>query len=520
MSKKSKVVFVCNECGGESLKWAGQCPVCGAWNSMFEEKVRVDSPAPWAARGRETSRPAALNEIGCGAGAGEPDNPNSGSATMSAGEQGSSNSSAADARRNVSADAPHPPDAPDTPGFGSGSNSGLGKRLSTGIGELDRVLGGGLVPGSLTLISGEPGIGKSTIIMQAAANIARKSPILYVSGEESCEQIKMRADRICPDAGDNFYVLADTDMENITEVAGKIAPEFLIIDSIQTMLSAGIDSVPGSISQVRSCANTLMNIGKSKNIPIFIVAHVTKSGDLAGPKIIEHLVDCVLNFSGERSRDLRIMRASKNRFGTTSEIGAFEMAEEGLIEIKDLSGRFLEGSEGEDILAPGTAIAATYEGTRPLLLEIQALTARANQGFARRTSLGIDGNRLSMILAVLERKCGLNIADSDVYVNVVGGLKPEGTSTDLPTALAIYSSFTNKPCPKDILSIAEIGLAGELRPVRGGDKIIKEASRLGFKRILLAKSQSKKIKSSSSCPKDVELIACANLSSAIEFLSR
>ena len=371
-------------------------------------------------------------------------------------------------------------------------SSGEKERIDTGIGELNRVLGGGLVPGSLTLISGEPGIGKSTIIIQAAANIASsQGTVLYVSGEESEEQIKMRADRVCRQLPDSLFILAETNMENIDAVCQQIKPAFLIIDSIQTMYSAELDSAPGSVSQVRACGNDLMRIGKMYNIPIFIVAHVTKSGDLAGPRIVEHMVDCVLSFTGDRSHEMRILRAQKNRFGTTSEIGAFEMAEEGLIEIENLSGTLLEemgtGSEG----AVATAV---YEGTRSLVLEVQALTSPTNIGFARRTSIGVENSRLNMILAVLEKKMGLKFIDQDVYVNIVGGLRPEGTYTDLAVAMAVYSSYRGKPLGSNTVVLGEIGLTGDLRAVQNGEKILKEAVKLGFERIVLPVKNADRLK--------------------------
>lgn len=437
MAKKAKTVFMCQECGYESPKWMGQC-ICGAWNSMVEEKVvEIDEKD----KRRRTSA-GSTSDAGHVAGtrAGKP-------AKLSQ------------------------------------ISSGEKERINTGIGELNRVLGGGLVPGSLTLISGEPGIGKSTIIIQAAANIAAKGGnVLYVSGEESEEQIKMRADRVCRELPDSLFILAETNIENIDAVCQQIKPAFLIIDSIQTMYSAELDSAPGSVSQVRACGNDLMRIGKMYNIPIFIVAHVTKNGELAGPRIVEHMVDCVLSFTGDRSHEMRILRAQKNRFGTTSEIGAFEMAEGGLIEIENLSGTLLEemgtGSEG----AVATAV---YEGTRPLVLEVQALTSPTNIGFARRTSIGVENTRLNMILAVLEKKMGLKLIDQDVYVNIVGGIRPEGTYTDLAVAMAVYSSYRGIPLGSNTVVLGEIGLTGDLRAVQNGEKILKEAVKLGFERIVL-----------------------------------
>lgn len=458
--KKAKTVFVCKECGYESSKWLGQCP-CGAWNSFFEQKV-VDAPEDDVRR-RGSAKKQTLS-------------------------------------------APMPTPLPKVASTAS-------KRIDTGIGELNRVLGGGLVEGSLTLISGEPGIGKSTIIIQAASNIAETvGDVLYVSGEESEEQVKLRADRVCKGLSEHLYLLSETNIEAILAAEEQLKPKFLIIDSIQTMYSDDVDSAPGSVSQVRTCGNILMNIGKGQNIPVFIVAHVTKSGELAGPKIVEHMVDAVLQFTGERNQDLRILRAIKNRFGTTSEIGAFEMREEGLVEIENLSKIFLEGLEDSDEGALATAV---YEGTRPLLLEIQALTAPCNVGFARRTSIGIDNQRLGMIVAVLERKCKITLINKDVYVNVVGGLKPEGTATDLAVALAIWSDEKGYKMPKDCLSIGEIGLTGDLRPVQNADKLVKEAARMGFKAVILPKRNAVKLSS-----KEIKLIGVSSLSEAITVSSQ
>ena len=458
MGVKSKTVFVCQECGYESPKWLGQCP-CGAWNSFVEEKLLPDSDSDIRRRGSS--------------------------------------------KKSI---APVPTALPKVSARAS-------RRIDTKIGELNRVLGGGLVEGSLCLISGEPGIGKSTMIIQAAANIAQSvGPVLYVSGEESEEQIKLRADRVCGGDLSNLYLLSETNMEAVIEAEEKLKPSFLVIDSIQTMYSDGIDSAPGSVSQVRACGNMLMNIGKGQNIPVFIVAHVTKSGELAGPKIVEHMVDAVLQFNGERSRDLRILRAIKNRFGTTSEIGAFEMREEGLVEIENISKIFLEGLEDSEEGALATAV---YEGTRPLLLEIQALTSPCNIGFARRSAVGIDAQRLGMIIAVLERKCKLTLLNKDVYVNVVGGLRPEGTATDLGVALAIWSDDKGYKIPVDLLAIGEIGLTGDLRPVQNAEKLVKEAGRMGFKSVILPKRNADKISADG-----IKLIGVKTLSEALTVSSQ
>ena len=454
MAKKAKTVFVCQECGYESAKWMGQC-ICGAWNSFVEEKVVDVKESDNRSRntGNARNKSLKLSEV----------------------------------------------------------KSGTGVRIDTGIGELNRVLGGGLVKGSLTLISGEPGIGKSTIILQAAANIAKNvSSVLYVSGEESEEQVKIRADRICPEIPENLYILSETNIENIFEQAKELKPGFMIIDSIQTMYSSALDSAPGSVSQIRTCGNELMRVGKVYDIPVFIVAHVTKSGELAGPKTVEHMVDCVLDFTGERNQEIRILRCYKNRFGNTSEIGAFEMRQSGLVEIENLSKTFLEESEGG---TEGAVVTAVYEGSRPLLLEVQALSSPANIGFARRSCIGVDHNRLNMIIAVLEKKAGLSLMNEDIYVNIVGGLKPEGTYIDLAVALAIYSTYRGISSPAKTIAIGEIGLTGELRTVQNADKIIREAKRMGFDKIILPKKNADKIKDI----EGVKLIGVSSIQDALRF---
>ena len=437
MAKKAKTVYVCQECGYESAQWMGQC-VCGAWNSFVEEKVLPDIKEDTRRRTTTTeAKPSLLKKVG----------------------------------------------------------SLSYERVDTGIGELNRVLGGGMVKGSLTLISGEPGIGKSTIIIQAAANIASHGKtVLYVSGEESEEQIKLRADRVCKSISESLFVLAETNIENVEIVCENLNPDFLIVDSIQTMYSNQLDSAPGSISQVRQVGNQLMRLGKTRNIPIFIVAHVTKSGDLAGPKTVEHLVDCVLNFTGERDQELRVLRSYKNRFGTTSEIGAFMMEGSGLTEVSDISATFLENREEK---TEGSVTTAIYEGSRPVMFEIQSLvTPASGMGFARRTSVGIDNTRLSMIIAVMEKKVGLPLGGQDIYVNVVGGIRPEGTGTDIAVALAIFSSFKRIAPSARTLALGEVGLTGDLRPVRNAEKIVKEASRLGYEQIIMPRSNADKFKGS------------------------
>lgn len=433
MAKKPKTVYICTECGNESNGWQGQCSFCGAWNSIVEQKV---APAPKESddtRRRVTplARPVPLSEVGT---------------------------------QNYS-------------------------RIHSGSRELDRVLGDGIVLGSLILISGEPGIGKSTLIVQAANHIAGTyGKVLYVSGEESEEQVKLRADRVCGKISENLYIFPETNLENVLAHCENLQPCFVIIDSIQTVYSGGIDSVAGSVSQIRTCSNLLMNFAKTKNVPVMIVAHVTKSGELAGPKTIEHMVDCVLQFNGERDRDLRVLRSLKNRFGTTEEIGAFRMGPEGMKEENDLSGSLLENP---DVQEEGSLVSAIYEGSRPVFFEIQALVSPSNVGFARRTALGIDQNRLNMILAVLEKKAGISLLNYDVYVNVVGGMRPDSTATDLAVALAIFSSFRGKCAAAKTIAIGEIGLTGNLRSVRNAEKIAAEAVRLGYEKIILPKKNSK-----------------------------
>lgn len=433
MAKKPKTVYICTECGNESNGWQGQCSFCGAWNSIVEQKV---APAPKESddtRRRVTplARPVPLSEVGI---------------------------------RNYS-------------------------RIHSGSRELDRVLGDGIVLGSLILISGEPGIGKSTLIVQAANHIAGTyGKVLYVSGEESEKQVKLRADRVCGKISENLYIFPETNLENVLAHCENLQPCFVIIDSIQTVYSGGIDSVAGSVSQIRTCSNLLMNFAKTKNVPVMIVAHVTKSGELAGPKTIEHMVDCVLQFNGERDRDLRVLRSLKNRFGTTEEIGAFRMGPEGMKEENDLSGSLLENP---DVQEEGSLVSAIYEGSRPVFFEIQALVSPSNVGFARRTALGIDQNRLNMILAVLEKKAGISLLNYDVYVNVVGGMRPDSTATDLAVALAIFSSFRGKCAAAKTIAIGEIGLTGNLRSVRNAEKIAAEAVRLGYEKIILPKKNSK-----------------------------
>ena len=452
MAKKAKSVYMCAECGNEFPSWQGQCSYCGAWNSIVEQKVKPDADSD--ARRRTTSKatPSKLKSVG----------------------------------------------------------TGNYTRITSGISELDRVLGGGIVLGSMILISGEPGIGKSTLIIQSANSIAlNNGTVLYVSGEESEEQVKLRADRVCENLSDNLLIFPETNIESVLAVCEQTKPKFLVIDSIQTMYSEELDNTAGSITQIRACSNLLMKYAKTNNVPIFIVAHVNKSGDLAGPKTIEHMVDCVLNFVGERDRDLRILRSVKNRFGTTEELGAFSMGQSGMTEVRDLSGTLLESS---DIKEEGSVASALYEGSRPVFFEIQALVTPANVGFARRSAIGIDNNRLNMILAVLEKKVGISLLNHDVYVNVVGGLKPDGPGADLAVALAIYSSFRERTSPRRVVALGEVGLTGNLRAVRNADRIVSEAARLGYEAVILPRGNAKV-----SVPNaDIGVVGAESLASAIK----
>ncbi|MPM67695.1 DNA repair protein RadA [bioreactor metagenome] len=431
---KIKNIYICSECGYESPKWYGKCPSCNNWNTMTEEtKAPTNAGFKRAVTMSEGNKPQSIVNI----------------------------------------------------------KSSQYERLDTGITELNRVLGGGLVRGSLTLISGDPGIGKSTILLQSARNISKKyGKVLYVSGEESEEQIKMRGERldsIC----DNLYIVSETNIDIIESHIVDIEPAFVIIDSIQTLFKSDISSAPGSVSQVRECTNELMRIGKTKSIPLFIVAHVTKQGELAGPRVLEHMVDTVLYFEGERTQEFRILRTIKNRFGTTSEIGVFEMRQTGLEEILDASSVFLQETSFKQ---EGAVVIGIIEGTRPLLIEIQALVSETKAVMPRRTAVGVDHQRLNLILAVLEKKLKIPFYNSDVYVNVVGGLNLEGTYGDLGLAVALISSAKGREVKLDrTLIIGEVGLTGEVRPIAQVEKIMNEAAKMGFANIIMPMKNTEKL---------------------------
>jgi DNA repair protein RadA/Sms len=445
---KIKNVYICQECGFESPKWLGKCPDCGKWNSMLEEERDIKTSA------RQTI------------------------STLT------------------------------TPKSIVNIKSGELERYNTDIGELNRVLGGGLVKGSLTLISGDPGIGKSTLLLQTANNIAVKyGKVLYISGEESEEQIKIRGDRL-KIASDKLFIISETNLDIIEKHIENMEPVFVIIDSVQTIFKDSVVSAPGSVSQVRECANQLMRIGKTKNIPLFIVAHVTKQGELAGPRVLEHMVDTVLSFEGERSEDFRILRSMKNRFGTTSEIGVFEMKQEGLVQITDPSRIFLEDTSYN---TEGSIVIGIMEGTRPILVEIQALVSETKAVMPRRTAVGIDNARLSLILAVLEKKLKIPFYNSDVYVNVVGGLDIDGTFGDLGLALALISSAKSKEFKLEkMMVIGEVGLTGEVRPVSACDRLVNEAYKMGFMNAVIPLKNKANIDI-----KDMNIIGISSLKEAV-----
>ena len=445
---KSKTQYVCQNCGSLSAKWLGKCPDCLEWNTFQEEAVL---PKQTRVEGISSqSAPKPITQI----------------------------------------------------------LSGDKERLDTGISELNRVLGGGLVKGSLTLISGDPGIGKSTLLLQCAHEIAKRyGTVLYVSGEESEEQIKIRGDRLSATA-EKLFIVSETSMEVIEGHIRDLKPAFVIIDSIQTVYTEKVTSAPGSVSQVRECANSLMRIGKLMGIPLFIVAHVTKQGELAGPRVLEHMVDSVLYFEGERTEEIRVLRTMKNRFGTTSEIGVFEMAAEGLVEVYDPSRIFLEDHRGAK---EGSMVIGIMEGTRPLLVQVQSLVAETKAVMPRRSALGIELPRLNMILAVLEKKLKIPFYASDVYVNVVGGLSVEGTSQDLGLALSLVSSAKGRDIKYDrLMAIGEIGLTGEIRPVNHVERLIGEGVKMGFEYFMIPSRNMEKIKI-----KNIHLIPVETLKEAV-----
>ena len=446
---KAKTIFVCNECGYESAKWMGKCPACNSWNTFFEEKI---------------------------------------STKVESGK-----------REKKIQEAPKP------------LNSYVGQdaqRTSTGYAELDRVLGGGLVKGSLVLVGGEPGIGKSTLILQLCDKVKGEGKVLYVSGEESAEQIKLRADRLNI-KNDDILFLGETDIDIIDQNIEELNPKLVIIDSMQTMYSEEISSAPGSVSQVREITSRIMKICKSRKITTIIIGHVTKDGNIAGPRVLEHMVDTVLYIEGERYFSYRILRGVKNRFGSTNEVGMFEMQEKGMVEITNPSSILI--SERDDNPS-GSVVVATVEGTRPLLVELQALVTQSVFGLPRRTANGIDYNRLTLLVAVMEKKAGFILGNQDVYLNVVGGIKVNEPALDLGIILATASSFKNVSIPKGVIALGEVGLTGEVRTINMMEKRLKEAERLGFKKSIIPENNKKLLKESYK----LDIIGVKNINEAMK----
>lgn len=423
MANKRKTVYCCAECGNETSNWAGRCPACGAWNTLQEVTIEPGSGKKSAVNARAAAGKAKpLSEL--------------------------------DTSEEI--------------------------RFATGISEFDRVLGGGAVAGSLVLVGGAPGIGKSTLLLQMCASAGAGRKILYVTGEESQRQLKLRAMRLGVD-GENIYVLAETDIDSIIAAIDELKPDIAIIDSVQTVSDSGVASAPGSITQVRECTMRIMRVTKEKGLTVFVVGHINKEGSIAGPKVLEHMVDCVLYFEGERSTSFRILRAAKNRFGSTNEIGVFEMADRGLRCVENPSEMLLSGRPDN---CPGTCAACVIEGTRPILAEVQALVAPTNYNAARRSN-GIDYNRAAMLLAVLEKRSGLPVGSCDSYINVIGGLSLEEPAADLATSLAVASSYLDRPLGADLAAIGEVGLSGEIRSVSALNQRLSEIHRLGFKRCVI-----------------------------------
>lgn len=454
---KGKTVHFCQNCGYESTKWMGQCPVCKSWNSFVEEKVipAGNHAAKTGTGVSRSNRPVTLREI--------PVNEE--------------------------------------------------ERTLTGIHELDRVLGGGIVGGSMVLIGGDPGIGKSTLLLQTCRQLASgKVRVLYISGEESLHQIRMRAARI-GDITDDMKLLCETNMDNIREVIEKEKPDVCVIDSIQTMYAEGISSAPGSVSQVREATAVLMMIAKGLGISVFIVGHVTKDGSVAGPRVLEHMVDTVLYFEGDRHASYRILRAVKNRFGSTDEIGVFEMQEEGLAEVPNPSEYMLSGRP-ENV--PGTIVSCSLEGTRPMLVEIQALISKTSFGIPRRTAAGVDYNRVNLLMAVMEKRAGMDISMCDAYLNIAGGIRMNEPAVDLGIVLAIASCCRNIAVKEDVAAFGEVGLTGEIRAVRNGAQRIGELRKMGFKQVIIPKANMKNLKAG----KNLRLYPADNIRTAIDILKK
>ena len=453
---KAKTMFYCTECGNELPKWAGQCPACKAWNTIVEQpaetKRKSSMAAATAGERQGRSKPRLMDEV--------------------------------ETTREL--------------------------RFQTGMNELDRVLGGGAVQGSLVLVGGAPGIGKSTLMLQICQNLCRFAKVLYVSGEESERQIKLRAERLGV-SGQQLYLLAETSMDDVAEAVTQLQPDVLIVDSIQTMYNGELSAAPGSIGQVKDCTMALMNLAKGRGVTVFVIGHVNKEGSIAGPKVLEHMVDCVLYFEGEQQNSYRILRAAKNRFGATNEIGVFEMGDAGLTEVPNPSEMLLAGRPQD---TPGTCVTCVMEGVRPVLAEVQALLAPTSFNVPRRTCNGFDFNRANLLLAVLEKRGGLMVSSCDAYINGIGGLNLDEPAADLAMVVALASSFRDRPVPGDLAAIGEVGLTGELRSVNALGQRLSEVHRLGFTKCLVPQRTGARLE----VPDGLQLIKVRNIREALAFL--
>ena len=450
MARAKKSVFFCQNCGHEETKWLGQCPACREWNTFVEEKITTAKTA--AVKSQKETQVLALSEV----------------------------------------------------------RTDDQVRLMTGLDELDRVLGGGIVPGSLVLVGGDPGIGKSTLLLQVCQRLSGDKQVLYVSGEESLAQIKLRANRMGT-FSDNLKLLCETNLDTIRNIIENRRPDLVIIDSIQTMYNEEVSSAPGSVSQVRESTNVFMQLAKGLGVTIFIVGHVTKEGTVAGPRVLEHMVDTVLYFEGDRHASYRILRGVKNRFGSTNEIGVFEMRQNGLVEVENPSEYMLSGRPEH---ASGSVVACSLEGTRPLLIEIQALVCQTNFGMPRRTATGTDYNRVNLLMAVLEKRIGLHMSNCDAYVNIAGGIRMNEPAIDLGIVMALVSSYKNRPIDEKLLVFGEVGLSGEVRAVNMPEQRVAEARKLGFETCIIPEVSMHMVKDITG----IKVIGVKNVSDAMNLI--